>query len=168
MKTSILFFVPVLILSSCGGGGGKAASSCMSIGSDVNSGTVNGSYSNLGAAADGNLGTFATLNSGAPGNYISSKGNSFSGGTNAGVFITPPTGATATDITLSTFMTSDSATVESATGPTLTITKTGGDPAAEYVSFKTTAPFNGVKLQVNSAGSTQYLFFEICGAAEVH
>lgn len=167
MKIKIFLLVPVLILSSCGGGG-SASSSCSSIGPNVNSLTTSGSVANLQSAADGNLGSFATLDTSGPGSYVSSKGVSFSGGTNAGAFITPPSGATATDITVSTFMTQEQATVESATGPTLTITKTGGDPASEYVSFKTSAPFNGVRVQINTSGAAQNLVFEICGAAEVH
>ena len=168
MKIHTVLVVSTFLIASCGGGGNSGSSSCSTIGPNVNFAVISGGVDNLQAAADRNLGSFATLNSGASGSYVTSKGVSFSGGTNAGVFITPPTGMTASDITVSTFQTQEQATVESATGPTLTITPTPNDPATKYVSFKTTAPFNGVKLQVNTASAVQYLVFEICGDAAVH
>lgn len=158
--------VSAILLCSCGGGGGDAKSSCQSIGSHTNAVTTSGEAQNVPAAADGNLSTFATL-TGVAGSYISSEGNQFPGGSNAGAFITPPAGMKPTDITVSTFMTVDSTMVESATGPALVITPTQGDPATDYVSFKTTAPFNGVKLAINAASSVQYLVYELCGTATV-
>lgn len=168
MKVRIVLLASAFLVASCGGGGTSGSSSCSTIGPNVNSAVITGSVENPQAAADKNLGSFATFNAGASGSYISSEGVSFSGGTNAGVFVTPPTGMLATDITVSTFQNQEQAAVESATGPTLTITATPNDPSTKYVSFKTTVPFNGVKLQVNTVGAVQYLVFEICGDAAVH
>lgn len=167
MKLSLTFLAGAVVLCGCSGGGSDAASSCTSIGPNTNYAVVAGGVDNLQAAADRHLGTFATFSAQGPGSYISSKGNSFPGGSNAGLFITPPSGTSAADITVSTFLDQEQATVESATGPTLTITPTNGDPATEYVSFTTTAPFNGVKLSLNTSSDVQYLVFEICGGATV-
>lgn len=167
MRTNLLLSSILSGSLLCGCGGGSAKSSCQSIGPDTNDAVVVGSVDNLQAAADGNLSTFATVDSQASGSYISSKGHQFPGGSSAGVFITPPSGTTAADLTVSTFIDQEQATVESATGPTLTLTPTHGDPATEYASFRTTAPFNGVKLTINRPGDVQLLVYEICGAAAV-
>jgi hypothetical protein len=153
-----------LLLGGCGDSG-DALSSCVSIGPNTNSAVVAGGVDNLDAVADGALGTFATLAVTGSGSYVSSKGNDFAGDTNAGAFVTLPEGKTAADITVSTFASQEQATVESATGPTLTLTPTDHDPATVYASLMTTAPFNGVRVQANTSGEFQV--FEICGAATV-
>ena len=160
----------LLLLTSCGGGGGHARSSCQTIGSNPNFGSVIVSADNLEAMVDGNLSTFATLYSTTPGTFVSAGGTNFPAGSNAGFFITPPPGTSATDITVSTYLLLDSSIVETATGPTLVVTKTSSDPASEYVSFVTKLPFNGVKLTINTVNapsSAQYLIYEACGSATV-
>ena len=152
-----------LLLGACSDGGDS--STCVSIGPGVNALIVAGGYSNLEAVADGSLGSFATLDAQGAGSYLSSKGNEFAGGTNAGAFLTLPAGMTAADITVSTFVDQEQATAESATGPALTLTPTDHDPSAVYASFMTTAPFNGVRVQNNTPG--EFEIFEICGAATI-
>ena len=159
----------LLLLSGCGGGD-HASSTCQTIGSKTGAGAINVGWDNLNAIVDGNLSTFATLYSTTPGTYVTASGAGFPAGSNAGFFITPPPGTSATDITVSTFALSESTVIESATGPTLVISKTGGDPATEYVSLVTTLPFSGVKLTINTGtvlASQQYLIYEACGAATV-
>ncbi len=158
--------LPACLLLGCGGGDSSNAL-CQSIGPNVNGLVFSGNIDNLEAAADRNLGSFATLNAEGAGSYISSQGNSFGAGNIAGAFITPPSGSTAADITVATFMTQEQATVESATGSTLTVTPTDGDPAAQFVSFATTLPFDGVRVGINTFGGTQLLVYEICGNGAV-
>jgi hypothetical protein len=171
MKPAPFAFAAALLwLSGCGGGGDHASSSCQTVGSSVGSGAVNISTDNLAAMVDGNLSTFATLYSTTPGTFVSAGGTNFPAGSNAGFFITPPPGTSATDITVSTYLLLDSSIVETATGPTLLVTKTSSDPASEYVSFVTKLPFNGVKLTINTVNapsSAQYLIYEACGSATV-
>jgi len=128
---------------------------------------VSGGVENLDAVADGKLGSFATFSAQGAGSYVSSKGNRFGGGSVAGAFITPPSGFTAADITLATFVTQEQSTVQSATGPTLSVTATPNEPATHFVSFVTTLPYDGVRIAINTAGSTEILVYEICGNGAV-
>lgn len=162
-SASIATAASLLVLVGCGGGG--AGSSCQSIGSAPSYGTVVGGVENLDSAVDGKLSSFATLQSSVPGTFIGGGGRDFPAGSNAGLFITPPAGATVSDITVSTFTGTDTSVLESATGTGLTITRTSGDPATQYVSFVTNLPFSGVKMTINSSGDVQYLVYEVCGAA---
>lgn len=171
----VVIAMSAVLLCSCSGGGGDggvgeggsgAKSSCQTIGPNVNFAVVAGGVDNLQDAADGKLSTFATFTALGAGSYISSKGIQFPGGSNAGVFLTPPSGTTAADITVSTFLDQEQAIIESATGPTLTIAPTQGTPATEYASFTTTAPFNGVRLTVNTPNNDSFLVFEICGTGQ--
>jgi hypothetical protein len=162
----------LLTLAACSSGGdgaGGPASSCSFVGGSTVCNGIDGTCNHTIAAGDGNLSTFGEFGS-QSGGFIStggSSGASFDGGSNAGVFVTPPAGLSATDITISTFLTEPNTAVESATGPTLTITTTQGDPATHYVSFDTTTPFSGVKMTVNSPGLGDFLVYEFCGAATV-
>lgn len=164
-----------LFLAGCGGGGsdGGASSTCDFIGGNANSVSSPGGYThNVDAVADGSLATFASvLSSPGSGGYVDAgRGVSaaqFPGGTNAGVFVTPPAGVTSADITLSTFLDPASQSGETATGPALTFTATNGDPATYYISFQTTAPFKGVKMTFNTPNAGEYLVYEFCGAATV-
>jgi hypothetical protein len=165
MKLSISIALLVAGLVSCGGEG--ASSTCKSIGPNTNFATVAGGVDKLSALADGNLSTFATFTTQTAGSYVGSQGNDFPAGSRAGAFLTRPSNATAADITISTSLQQEQVIVESATGPALTITPTPGDPAAEYVSFTTTRPFDGIRVTVNTAGSAENLVFEICGDATV-
>ena len=154
-----------------GGGDGSGGSSCDFVGGSGNWVSTGGSASNTDAVADGNLNTFALFDPGpAAGSFIDaqrgSTGSQFPGGGNAGVFLTPPGSLSDTDVTISTFIDQPSATVESATGSLLTITPTTGDAATDYVSFMTTAPYNGVKLTINTPKGS-YLVYEFCGSATV-
>lgn len=163
--------IPLLLMGCSGGGdgGGGAASSCGFVGGSTECSPIVGGCNNTVAVGDGNLSTFGEF-SAASGGFISTggaSGASFDGGTNAGVFLTPPAGMTTSNITISTFLNQSSTAVESATGPSLTITPTSGDPATEYISFGTTAPFNGVKLTVNTPDLGEFLIYEFCGAATV-
>ena len=168
-----LFVVLPLMLIGCGGDDSDAgpSSSCNAIGGSTGCTAASGGCNNTEASADGNLGTFATVASDLPGTSISTVRNiggaQFASGSNAGVFITPPSGFAATDITLSTLLDQENTVVENATGPALTITPTQGDPATQYVSFTATAPFNGLRMTINTAGSDDYLVYEFCGAATV-
>ena len=158
--TIVVTSLTAWVLAGCGGG---SSALCQSIGPGANFLVLSGSVDNVAAVADGNLGSFATMNAVGPGSYVSSKGNSFNAGSVAGAFITLPSGSTAADITVATFTTQEQATIESATGPTLTVTPTAGDPAAQFVSFVTTLPFDGVRVAINTAGGTEVLVYEICG-----
>ena len=153
------------LLMGCGGASSNAL--CESIGPGANFLVLSGGVENLDAVADGNLGSFATFSAQGAGSYISSKGNRFGGGSVAGAFITPPSGFTAADITVATFVTQEQSTVESATGPTLTITATPSEPATQFVSFVTTLPFDGVRIAINTADNTEMLVYEICGNGAV-
>jgi hypothetical protein len=152
-------------LSSCGGGGDSAKSACTTIGSNSDTVFVAGGSDNQSASVDGNLTTFATVRTQAPGSFIGGSGNDFPAGSAAGVFITPPSNFVGADVTLSTFdaRSGSSTALETATGAMLAITQTSGDPAALYVSFTTRLAFSGVKMQINNAASAEYLVFEICG-----
>jgi hypothetical protein len=159
-----------LILAGCSSGGdGGSASSCSFVGGSTECSPIVGGCNNTIAVGDGNLSTFGEF-SAESGGFISTggpDGASFNGGTNAGVFLTPPAGLAAADITISTFLSQNEAAVESATGPALTVTPTEGDPATHYISFETSAPFNGVKMTVNAPGLGEFLIYEFCGAATV-
>lgn len=169
MKSALAAIVTALsaLLASCGGGGSGSSSVCNSIGTNTNVTSVSGGVENPQDATDGNLRTFATLSSQAPGESFAVGSKRFQGGSNAGVFLTPPAGFTASDISLSTFLSQNEVTVETATGSTLSVARTSGDAPTIYAFFKTTAPFDGIKLQVNNTGSVKYLVFDFCGSADV-
>jgi hypothetical protein len=155
----------MLLLAGCSSGGSDgAASSWNAIRGSTGCNAVSGGCTNLDAVADGNLGTFAEV-SGLSSTMVSTVrgigGAQFPTGSNAGAFITPPSGFSSADLTLTTLLEQENTAVESATGPTLTVTPTSGDPATDYVSFTATAPFNGLRVTLNASGS--YLVYELCG-----
>jgi hypothetical protein len=160
-----------LLLSGCGGGGGGAASSCNAVRGEASCDAAAGGCDNESASNDGDLTSFARISTGAaPASLTATRGlsdDTFPTGSNVGIFVTPPSGFSSADITLSTVQGQERAVVESATGPTLTVTPTSGDPAANYISFTATAPFNGLKVTVNELSSDDYLVFEFCGSATV-
>lgn len=168
---SILFVLLGVLASACrgGGGGGHVMSTCNYVGGSENC-IDTGGCQNPTNSIDSDLTTFAQLSSTAGSTISASRGTGgaqFPAGSNAGVFLTLPNGFTATDVTLSTLLGSSVSPVETATGPTLTITPTNGDPAVDYVSFNTTAPFNGVQLTINTTNSADTLVYEFCGSAVV-
>ena len=160
----------VLLLSGCGGDGGGAASSCNAIRGEASCDTPAGTCDNADASNDGDLTSFARVSGAAPGSLTASRGLSdatFPTGSNVGIFVTPPGDFSSADITLSTVQGQERAVVESATGPALTVTPTSGDPAASYISFTATVPFNGLKVTINEVNSDDYLVYEFCGSATV-
>lgn len=126
-----------------------------------------GTCNNTVAVSDGNLGTSGVFAAQSGGYLAAGGGSNFDGGTNVGLFLTPPNGLSLTDITVSTYLDSDNTVLESATGPALTLTPTQGDPATDYISFTATTPFNGVKLTVNTPDLGDFLVYEFCGGATV-
>jgi hypothetical protein len=157
-----------LLLSGCSGGG--AASSCNAIRGEANCDAVGGGCDNENASNDGDLTSFARVSAQAVTSITASRGLSdatFPTGSNVGIFVTPPSGFSSEDITLSTVQGQERAVVESATGPALTVTPTSGDPAASYISFTATVPFNGLKVTINAVGGDDYLVYEFCGSATV-
>jgi hypothetical protein len=153
-----------LVMSACTGGGSDAGSvGCTYMGNQTNAGVTAGEYRNIDAVADRDLSSSAELSS-VGSAFISTGGVRSDGGTNAGAFITPPAGASSSEMTLNTYF--NNAPVDSATGPALTITKVSG-PAAEYVSLSTELPFDKVELIVAGTHGSSYLIYEFCGAANV-
>jgi hypothetical protein len=162
----IFVLVLAVITSACGGGGGGSpASSCDFVRGTVDWQDVNGATSGPAAAADGDLGTFASIYSLSGGSSIDATGQSFSGGTNAGVFLTPPDGFVPANITLNTYKNGTAA--NSGTGPALTVTNTESDPPTIYVSLNAALPFDQVEMVLNTGSGTSYHVFEFCGAATV-
>jgi hypothetical protein len=159
--------ITMLLLAACsdGGGGGGIASTCQYVGGSTNCNNGRCNYSTR--VSDSDLQTFGLVE-GATGAFLSThSGAQFPSGVNVGAFVTLPAGVGATDITLQTTLGGDLNVVESATGVGLSITPTAHDPATEYVSFTSNAPFDGVRFVVNAASSKEYLVFEFCGAATV-
>jgi len=144
--------------------------SCEAMGGVASCDAVSGGCQDETASVDGDLSTFATVSTNFPGATSLSTvtgilGPLFPIGSTVGVLASLPSGATATNIVVSTLVGQERAIVQSATGPALTITPTSDGPATHYISFVATAPFNGIKLTVTppSGGSADYLVYEFCG-----
>jgi len=157
-------FAAALALSACSGGGSDAASvGCTYVGNQVNAGVTAGDYQNIEAVADRDLSTHASLRS-IGSAFINTGGVQSEGGTNAGVFVTPPPGATSSQITLNTYL--SNVLVNSATGPALKMTPVNG-PATDYISLDTSLPFDKIELVVSDTNGASYLVYEFCGSANV-
>lgn len=154
------------LLAACSGSGdGGNSVGCGFMDATANAGVSAGSFDNTEAATDGNLGSAASISSFGSG-FIRARGPEFSAGDNPGILLSAPAGTTAADMTVRTYL--GNAVVESATGPTLTVTDTQGRTVAnDYVSFEATVPFDGVEFLFTDENNEEFLIFEICGFSDV-
>jgi hypothetical protein len=167
-----LLFVTSLVFSGCRveapESNNASKSACDSVGAGKPCKT--GKCGESDRARDGDLSTAARIDS-KPGSTIEAwrgpKGRPFPAGAHAGAFVTLPNEFSDGDLILSTFLGNESVPVQKATGADLAITPTHGDPAHTYVSFRTTAPFSGVRLTLKATSREKTAVYEICGAAEV-
>lgn len=155
----------ISVLSACGGGsdGGNSVFQCAFVGGSALAGMSVGGSANVQDAVDGNLSTFATISGAADGELIAGGSRRVGGGGNAGLFVTLPSGVTASQIILDTRL--NDQTVETATGPTLDITSVSGTPASNYVSFDTTQQYDEIRFRFTTGG--EYLVYEFCHSANV-
>jgi len=152
-----------IALSGCGGGGDDNNSvQCAFIGGTALTGMTSGSSANVQAAVDKNLSTAGSLSTIGNAEY-SARGQQFQGGGLAGIFVTPPQGASSAQWTLTTSL--GAVPADSATGPTLIVSDTGPrTTATTYIGLRTTQPFDRIEFQFNGTG--EYLVFEFCGDAK--
>ena len=167
-SNSVRFFRPVvaaaaLAMVGCTGGGDDNNSvQCAFLGGTASAGMTAGGEANVQAAVDRNLSTAGTFSAIGNGTY-SARGQQFPGGGLAGIFVTPPQGASSSQWTLTTSL--GATPGDSATGPTLIVNDTGGrTTATTYIGLRTTRPFDRIEFQFNGTG--EYMVFEFCGDAK--
>ena len=154
--------VTTLAISGCGGGDDNASMQCAFIGGTASAGMTLGGESNVQAAVDKNLSTAGTFSAAGNGMY-SANGRQFEAGGLAGLFVTPPQGASSQQWTLTTSL--GTTPGDTATGPALIVSDTAGrTTATTYIGLRATRPFNRIEFQFN--GSGEYLVFEFCGDAK--
>ena len=155
-----------IVLAACSGSGdGGNSVGCGFMDAIANAGVSAGSFDNTPAAADGNLRSAASISSIGSG-FIRARGPEFDSGDNPGILLSAPSGTTAADMTVRTYL--GNAIVESATGPTLSVESTQGRTVAtDYVSFEATLPFDGVEFLFTDESNEEFLIFEICGFSDV-
>lgn len=152
-----------LAIGGCTGEGDANNSvQCAFLGGTASAGMTVGSEANVQAAVDKKLSTAGKFSAVGNGMY-SASGQQFEGGGLAGLFITPPQGASPQQWTLTTSL--GATPVDTAAGSTLIVNDTGGrTTATTYVALRATRPFNRIEFQFN--GSGEYLVFEFCGDAK--
>lgn len=166
IKHSTVALVLSTGLVACGGGanGDGGSINCEFVGGSAIAGMSVGGSSNVQDAVDRNLSTFATISSIVDGQFIARGGSTVNGGGNAGLFVTPPSGTTAIEVTVNTRM--GQAIVESATGPALDITDVSNTPATTYIGFDTSLPYDGIEFLFTGGG--EYLIYEFCHSANLN
>ncbi len=152
-----------IALSGCSGGGDdNNGVQCAFIGGTASTGMTSGSSANVQAAVDKDLSTAGSLSTIGNAEY-SARGQQFQGGGLAGIFVTPPQGASSAQWTLTTSL--GAVPADSATGPMLIVSDTGPrTTATTYIGLRTTRPFDRIEFQFNGTG--EYLVFEFCGDAK--
>ncbi len=153
----------VLAMAGCTGESDDNNSvQCAFIGGTASAGMTVGGEANVQAAVDRKLSTAGRLSSTGNATYTA-RGQRFEGGGLAGIFVTPPQGASSSQWTLTTSL--GAVAGDTATGPMLMVNDTGGrTTATTYIGLRTTQPFDRIEFQFNGTG--EYLVFEFCGDAK--
>jgi hypothetical protein len=188
MRTSTIRVAAVcgsLLLAACGGGddkpgtsvdpgpGPSSSQSCVFVPGPIDWTELAGSSpQDLGAANDGDLGSFGKLG----GDSLCCEaatitfanrgdGTQYPAGGKAGLYMTLPLGLTVANLTITTLL--DGVTQDTAAGPALgDVANPSASPATDYFYVATSKPFDEIDLTINAMPTGEVDLFEFCANAQ--